>query len=272
VIRALVGWGIVVFAVLQVYEPVMHGLHLPEWTLTLVILLLTAGFPVTVALAWVFDIGPAGIERTDSTRRTVTGARAARRASRASPVYLQLLEGEARPSEARFPGTFVIGRSPDCDVQVQKPFVSRHHLEVFFDGERWWLKDLQTGSGTYLAGAPIGEVPLGDAVEVEIGKGGPRFSLTVEHATRTQDAATRSPPGVIASETQIIRHYIEPEPGAAAGKQTMMFRRAFQRVLERSSRRYRVVIAVALLALLGAGGVILYQARWARPQGASSTR
>ena len=65
VIRALFGWGIASFAVLQVYEPVMHGLHLPEWTLSFVVILLGAGFPTTAALAWVFDISSTGVERTD---------------------------------------------------------------------------------------------------------------------------------------------------------------------------------------------------------------
>jgi len=64
VIRALVAWGIVAFAVLQIYEPVMHGLHLPEWTLSFVVVFLGIGFPFTAVLAWVFDIRAGGIERT----------------------------------------------------------------------------------------------------------------------------------------------------------------------------------------------------------------
>ena len=64
VIRALLGWGIASFAVLQVYEPVMHGLHLPEWTLSFVVVILGLGFPVTAALAWMFDLKASGIERT----------------------------------------------------------------------------------------------------------------------------------------------------------------------------------------------------------------
>jgi TolB-like protein len=67
VFRALVGWGIFSFALLQVYEPVMHGLHLPEWTLSLVVVLLAVGFPATVVLSWIFDLSPAGIERTPPT-------------------------------------------------------------------------------------------------------------------------------------------------------------------------------------------------------------
>jgi adenylate cyclase len=75
VIRALVGWGIFAFAILQVYEPLMHGLHLPEWTLSLVILVLAGGFPVTVMLAWIFDLRTTGIERTEPTGGTPTRAR-----------------------------------------------------------------------------------------------------------------------------------------------------------------------------------------------------
>ncbi|MFT3914011.1 MAG: tetratricopeptide repeat protein [Anaeromyxobacteraceae bacterium] len=64
VFRALAAWGVIAFALLQVFEPIQHGLHLPDWTLTLVVVLVAAGFPVTVALAWVFDLGPGGVVRT----------------------------------------------------------------------------------------------------------------------------------------------------------------------------------------------------------------
>jgi adenylate cyclase len=63
VLHSLVIWGIVAFAVLQVYEPVMHGLHLPEWTLSFVVVLLGFGFPVTATLSWLFDIKWSGIEK-----------------------------------------------------------------------------------------------------------------------------------------------------------------------------------------------------------------
>ena len=34
VFRAIVGYGIVTFALLQIIEPIMHALHLPDDTLT----------------------------------------------------------------------------------------------------------------------------------------------------------------------------------------------------------------------------------------------
>jgi len=66
VFRAIVGYGIVAFALLQVVEPIMHGLHLPDETLTFVVVALGFGFPVVVVLAWAFDVSAAGVERTSA--------------------------------------------------------------------------------------------------------------------------------------------------------------------------------------------------------------
>jgi len=64
VFRAIVGYGIAAFAVLQIIEPVMHGLHWPEAVLSYVVVALALGFPLMVALAWVFDVKAGRIERT----------------------------------------------------------------------------------------------------------------------------------------------------------------------------------------------------------------
>src|SRR5437868_5595258 len=66
VFRALIAYGIAAFAVLQIVEPVMHGLHWPESIPSYVVLGLAAGFPVVVALAWIFDVNAGRIERTVS--------------------------------------------------------------------------------------------------------------------------------------------------------------------------------------------------------------
>ena len=64
VFRALIGYGIAAFAVLQIIEPIMHGLHWPDAVLSYVVAGLAAGFPVVVALAWIFDVNAGQIERT----------------------------------------------------------------------------------------------------------------------------------------------------------------------------------------------------------------
>src|SRR5437879_5878294 len=64
VIRALVGYGIAAFVVLQVAEPIIHGLRLPDQTMTYVVVTLALGFPLVVSLAWIFDVNAGVVERT----------------------------------------------------------------------------------------------------------------------------------------------------------------------------------------------------------------
>ena len=68
VFRALVGYGIAAFAVLQIVEPITHGLHWPDAMLSYVVVALAAGFPVVVALAWIFDVKAGRIERAPAAR------------------------------------------------------------------------------------------------------------------------------------------------------------------------------------------------------------
>jgi adenylate cyclase len=64
VFRALIGYGLVAFAVLQIIEPVMHGLDLPAWVLSATVIGLGAGFPIALVLAWALDLRGGRIERT----------------------------------------------------------------------------------------------------------------------------------------------------------------------------------------------------------------
>jgi len=75
VFRALIGHGIAAFAVLQVNEPVMHGLRWPDAVLQYVVVALATGFPIVVSLAWIFDVKVGGIEKTPAG--SLRGARLA---------------------------------------------------------------------------------------------------------------------------------------------------------------------------------------------------
>jgi hypothetical protein len=63
VFRAMIGYGIAAFAVLQIVEPVIHGFHWPDAVLSYTVAALAVGFPIVVSLAWIFDVSAAGIER-----------------------------------------------------------------------------------------------------------------------------------------------------------------------------------------------------------------
>ena len=64
VFRVLVGYGVVSFAVLQIIEPIMHALHLPDSVLTYCVIALAIGFPLAIVLAWAFDVNAGIVERT----------------------------------------------------------------------------------------------------------------------------------------------------------------------------------------------------------------
>ena len=51
-------YGIVTFGVLQVADIAFPRLGMPEWTITLVLLLSLLGFPIAIVLAWWMFDGP----------------------------------------------------------------------------------------------------------------------------------------------------------------------------------------------------------------------
>jgi len=66
---------IVSWVVLQVVDVFMSFMPLPEWTSRLVFVLLAAGFPIALVLAWAIELTPDGIRLEKSTSETQPGKR-----------------------------------------------------------------------------------------------------------------------------------------------------------------------------------------------------
>jgi TolB-like protein/Tfp pilus assembly protein PilF len=66
VFRVAAVYGAVAFVIAQVADIAFPALRLPEWALTLVVVLLIIGFPVALVLSWIFDLTHGGVERTDA--------------------------------------------------------------------------------------------------------------------------------------------------------------------------------------------------------------
>ncbi len=64
VFRVAVAYGIAGFGLLQVADVVVRALRFPEWTLTLLVVLTGLGLPLSLVLAWVFDLTSHGVVRT----------------------------------------------------------------------------------------------------------------------------------------------------------------------------------------------------------------
>lgn len=65
VFRVAALYGVVAWLITEISSVVLPALLLPQWTITLVIVLLIFGFPIAMIMAWIFDIGPEGIQRTE---------------------------------------------------------------------------------------------------------------------------------------------------------------------------------------------------------------
>ena len=75
--------------------------------------------------------------RADAARLTIDGVRAALRYARETFIC-----SAERP--------ILMGRSPDCDLVVPLPWISRKHATIEIRGEQVYLTDSST-SGTYVA-------------------------------------------------------------------------------------------------------------------------
>ena len=65
--RVAAGYSVVGWLIIQFATTVLPALTLPNWTARLVIVLVLAGFPLALILAWAFDVGSDGIVRTPET-------------------------------------------------------------------------------------------------------------------------------------------------------------------------------------------------------------
>jgi TolB-like protein len=65
VFRVMAVYGAVGFILMQIVELLVPALLLPEWTYRFIALLLLLGFPITVILAWAFELTPEGVKRTE---------------------------------------------------------------------------------------------------------------------------------------------------------------------------------------------------------------
>ena len=63
--KVAIAYGAVAWGVTEASSVVFPALHVPEWAMTFVVVFLLVGFPVAMVLAWVFDVGPQGIHRTE---------------------------------------------------------------------------------------------------------------------------------------------------------------------------------------------------------------
>lgn len=101
------------------------------------------------------DFSGQAVERT-----TVMGA--------AQPS-LHLLNGSDPGREVRLDGETLIGRLPECDLQLDDPSVSRRHARLTERSAGWSIEDLDSTNGVRVNGTTVRQTSLSDGDTIELG-------------------------------------------------------------------------------------------------------
>ncbi|MGI8436519.1 MAG: hypothetical protein ACR2NX_06385, partial [Chthoniobacterales bacterium] len=67
VYRVALAYGVIASGLIQVGGTILPIFHAPDWAQQVFVILIAVGFPLALALAWVFDFTPEGIQRTPDT-------------------------------------------------------------------------------------------------------------------------------------------------------------------------------------------------------------
>ncbi|WP_013629716.1 SpoIIE family protein phosphatase [Rubinisphaera brasiliensis] len=85
------------------------------------------------------------------------------------PRLMILQGGQAIPRDITQPET-VLGRLPECDVQLDSNMVSRRHAKLCQQGESYLIEDLGSGNGTFVNGKRIeGQTALKHGDRLKLG-------------------------------------------------------------------------------------------------------
>jgi membrane-bound lytic murein transglycosylase D len=180
--------------------------------------------------------------------------------------------------ELRFSDDFVIGSDADCDLRIAGPKVAEQHVQVFFDGAVWWVRDLGSDAGSYANGNRAQVMPLsrGAELELELGRGGPRVRLAVStdapaqasgpppssDVRPTKPAAAKAP---VATDTQMIEDFFHQSGAGKDGAAGREILDALKRV-RKKSRRYRKLLPAAIAVVVLAIAVIGFREMKIREQ------
>jgi TolB-like protein/Flp pilus assembly protein TadD len=88
--KVAITYGAIAWAVTEASSVVLPALRVPDWTMTLIVIFLLIGFPVAMVLAWIFDVGPQGIERTEPLKDTPASMHLRLRLAYAAVVLLSM--------------------------------------------------------------------------------------------------------------------------------------------------------------------------------------
>ncbi|AGF79229.1 FHA domain-containing protein [Desulfocapsa sulfexigens DSM 10523] len=156
-------------------------------------------------------------------------------------------------AERAFSSSFRVGRDPDCDIAITDPVVSRHHAEVIFLADTWWIQDCNSANGIFVDGNRVNRIAIKKLTRIELGRNGPLLTLSVD-----QPFQETKKPGTPRSMSHYQEHYFGDKDDGDAGEHTIMVRRAFAQVQKKQKRKYGIIIGLVTCLFCIAGSVAIY--------------
>ncbi len=130
---------------------------------------------------------------------------------RGDRLLIRLPLGAAQRQEYALPaGTYLVGRSPECEVVIKDPATSRRHAELVVDEGGAVIKDLGSTSGTYVQGRKVESAPLAPGLVVKLGP----VSLEVVEVPAGGEPRTGPRP---APEHPLVQEDHGPQPRSRRG-------------------------------------------------------
>lgn len=85
-------------------------------------------------------------------------------------AYLEIIDfGEKNRIFELEEGEIIIGRGPECGIQLSIDNVSRKHARLIFDNEEYHIEDLGSSNGTYVNGIEVVKCSLRSNDQIDIG-------------------------------------------------------------------------------------------------------
>jgi len=109
----------------------------------------------------------------------------------------------------------VVGTSPECDLVLNDPAVSRRHLELAPTDDGFCLRDMNSKNGTTVSGLKIRDVLVSEGVDIQLGKSVLRLIVLDEHDEYPLSPRTSFGP-LLGRSVAMRRIFAALEPTAAS--------------------------------------------------------
>jgi predicted component of type VI protein secretion system len=153
-----------------------------------------------------------------------------------------IVESGGERRELKVTGPVTIGRSPGATLHIDANTLSREHTQVFLQGGRLYVRDMESKNGTYLNGALIRQPePLqhGDKIRV-----GPVVVLTV-----VLEAGDARGPAPARPATQVPPPAPAPAPAAARPRTRRVEASGASEIGALAARYLATVVAVGVFVV-----------------------